>query len=189
MNIKPMNLDGSSTRKKMSLEEFYNFAASADGRWEFISGVPVALVSPSDKHQAIVAEMSGVLWQYLKDKKCQYRPGMDVKLFDDSNDIVIPDLLVFCNEDQNDGKRINGALALVVEIWSPSNKSAERYRKLTMYIEAGVGEIWEIYPEKNFARRHTAIGDGEYSEVSIPFWNIATSEYFSGLYFDLSKFL
>ena len=189
MNIKLMNLDGSSARKKMSLEEFYNFAESADGRWEFISGVPVALASPSDKHQAIVAEMSGVLWQYLKGKKCQYRPGMDVKLFNDSDDIVIPDLLVFCDGDQNDGKRINGAPTLVVEVWSPSNKAADRHGKLAMYMESGVDEIWEIYPEKNFARRHTAIGKGEYSEVSIPFWNIATSECFPGLFFDLSKFL
>ena len=189
MNVKPMNLDGSSARKKMSLEEFYDFAESADGQWEFISGAPIALAPPSYKHQAIVAEMSGVLWQYLKGKKCQSVPGMDVKLFEDSNDIVIPDLLVFCNKEQNDGKRINGAPTLVVEVWSPSNKSAERHRKLAMYMKAGVGEIWEIYPEKNFARRYTAISDGEYSEVSIPFWNIATSEYFSGLYFDLSKFL
>ena len=32
MNIKPMNLDGSSAGKKMSLEEFYTFAESANGR-------------------------------------------------------------------------------------------------------------------------------------------------------------
>ena len=147
------------------------------------------MASPSDKHQAIVAEMSGVLHQYLKGKKYQCRLGMDVKLFNDSNDIVIPDLLVFCDEEQNGDKRVNGAPTLVVEVWSPSNKAADRHGKLAMYMESGVDEIWEIYPEKNFARRHTAIGKGEYSEVSIPFWDVAASECFPSLHFELLKFL
>lgn len=184
-----MNLEGSNVMSRMTLSAFYKFAEQHDGRWEFVGGVPIALASPSSLHQDIAMGLTLAFGNFFKGKRCTPRATSDVKLFDDRDDIRIPDLMVFCDKSKDDGQKYNGAPELVVEIWSSSNRPAERHRKLADYMEAGVQEIWEVFPTEKHVRRHFLNLEGDYDETIYVFGASMESEVFRGLTFDLIDFV
>ena len=182
-------MGGDAIKRKMTLTEFYKYAEEQEGRWEFINGVPVALASPSSIHQDISMELSGILYSFFKGKRCTPRATCDVKLFNNRDDIRIPDLLVFCDKNMDDGKKLNGAPTLTIEIWSPSNRSWEQDRKRSEYKEAGVGEIWEVNPDTKSVRVWNLNMKGDYTERDFLFGSDMPSEVFKGLVFNLEDFI
>lgn len=59
-----------------------------------------------------------------------------------------PDLVIICDPGKSDGRRINGAPDLVVEVVSPSSRKRDYLIKLNKYWAAGVREYWIIDPEQ-----------------------------------------
>jgi Uma2 family endonuclease len=100
--------------------------------------------SPSERHQAVAAELFLVLAPLAKargllpryDPTALYRPGVD-------NDYRVPDQ-VFASPEVRSERGIEGAASLVVEILSPND---ETYRKLDWYAGVGVGEVLVIDPD------------------------------------------
>ena len=118
---------------------------SDEERWEIIDGEAYAMSpSPTMRHQAISRELLKQLDKYFKKKQCGvYAAPADVKLSD--YDIVQPDLLVVCNQQQLKLTHVEGPPALVVEITS-SVDSRDRVLKLHLYAASGVKEYWIMTP-------------------------------------------
>jgi len=121
-------------------------------RYEIIDGVAYAMSAPNTEHQRISMFLSGEFYSFLKGKTCQpFAAPYDVRLFyekDESDDTVVqPDLVVVCDPEKLGKEGCRGAPDLVIEILSPSNTAIEMRRKLNIYREAGVPEIWIIDPE------------------------------------------
>ncbi len=128
-------------KTKMTLEEFFAYADTVEGRLEFIDGIPILMEGPTNIHQDIVEYLNECYLTYLKNKSCKVHFGRNVKFFEDVDNIRIPDLLVLCDPSKRKDLYIDGAPDIVIEVWSKGNSQWERYQKLSEYMKAGVREI------------------------------------------------
>ncbi|MDO5104955.1 Uma2 family endonuclease [Capnocytophaga sp.] len=109
--------------------------------------------APSLRHQKISMNLSGLLWQFFKGKKCQlFSAPFDVRLpkknekGDQIHTVVQPDLCVICDENKLDERGCIGAPDLIIEILSPGNSKKEMKNKFELYQESGVEEYWIVNP-------------------------------------------
>jgi Uma2 family endonuclease len=101
--------------------------------------------APGTRHQSIALELSLHLGIFFKGKPCKpFIAPTDLKLSDE--DVVQPDLMVVCNQDQIKETHVEGAPTLVVEILSPSTQSHDRKLKMELYARSGVNEVWLVSP-------------------------------------------
>jgi Uma2 family endonuclease len=120
-------------------------------RYEVIYGDAYAMAAPTTIHQAILGGLFARLHNFLDGKRCRVFPApYDVRLFYERNEsddtVVQPDIVVICDKRKIGPEGGRGAPDVVIEIWSPSNSSAERSRKFNLYRDAGVREYWEVFP-------------------------------------------
>ena len=135
--------------RQITLEEYE--ALPPDIRAEVYDGQIRYMASPSQNHQTLLLELSGVLNAYVKKNAggCRVFPApFDVKLNDNPLIIVQPDIMIVCDKDKLDGKRCNGAPDFIIEIVSPGNQSDDYIRKLYYYKNYGVREYWIVDPAK-----------------------------------------
>ena len=165
------------------LYTYGDIMALDDGvRYELYGGVPVALASPTDRHQRVSRELFGQLWTFLRGKPCEvFSAPFDVRPFDTDDDVpeasdtvLQPDLMVVCERSKVDRHGIHGAPSLVVEILSDSTARNDRLLKYHMYEKAGVPEYWIVDPEQNTIQVHV-LDKGKYpsglvylSDATIP---------------------
>ena len=134
-------------KDKITAKEFFERVPETNELCELIGGEIVMQAAPSDLHHATTTEIFSALRDHIKSKggRCKpYHAPFDVVL-DDEN-VVQPDVFVVCNDDKRDGKRINGAPDLVIEVLS-TNRKDDLVRKLALYQEHGVREYWIVDPE------------------------------------------
>jgi len=140
-----------ATAKRTQRYTWGDYQSWDDGRrWEIVGGEAFLLAAPSTRHQRILIQLSVRFEEYFKGKRCLVFPApTDVKLSDE--DIVQPDLCVVCDPRQITLSHIEGAPTLVVEILSPSTTVLDRGRKLRLYAQSGIKEVWLITPYPWFA--------------------------------------
>ena len=121
-------------------------------RREIINGVAYAMPAPNTEHKRISTFLSGKFISFLKGKIYQlFAAPFDVRLFykedESDNTVVKPDLIVVCDPEKLGKEGCRGAPDLVIEILFPSNTAMAMRRKVNIYREAGVQEVWIIDPE------------------------------------------
>lgn len=143
-------------------------ALPEDKRAEVFGGQIYYMSSPSQVHQTLVLELSGLINNYIKAKKggCRLFPApFDVKLCDDPLTIVQPDIMVVCDKSKLDGKRCNGAPDFIIEIVSAGNPADDYIRKLYYYKNYGVREYWIVDP----SRHSVTVNYFERDILSVPY--------------------
>jgi Uma2 family endonuclease len=119
-------------------------------------------------------------------------PNVGVVLSDVSG--VIPDLLVFLNEQRDkiiSNDRLKGPPALVIEILSPGSTNVRRDRvtKRELYAKHGVPEYWIVDPQNMTLERYihqesslvlseTLVGEDSLSTTALPGFSCKVSEIF-----------
>ena len=111
--------------------------------------------APSRRHQAIIWNLTGQIWNHLKGHPCKaYSAPFDVRLpvkdrksNQQITTVLQPDICVICDLSKLDDKGCLGAPDLVIEVLSPGNAVREIDQKFNVYEESGVREYWVIYPE------------------------------------------
>jgi Uma2 family endonuclease len=140
-----------------------------DDMVEIIKG-RVFKMSPAPKkiHQKISWRLSGLLYNYLKDKKCQaFSAPFDVRLpiksikNEEIFTVVQPDICVICDLEKLDDAGCIGAPDLIIEILSKGNNKKELKNKYEVYEESGVKEYWIIHPEEQTLLVNKLV-DGKY---------------------------
>jgi len=91
---------------------------------------------------------------------------MDTTLQDTT--VVQPDILYVSGQQKNIIKddRIDGAPTLIVEITSPATRAKDSYKKLQIYLKAGVQHYWLVDPEEQ-SLHCFALRDDRYSVVAL----------------------
>lgn len=120
-----------------------------DVRAELIDGRFYDMASPSRVHQIILRELLTIINNHMKSKggSCQVYPApFAVKLFEDRDTIVEPDLSVICDNNKLTDRGCSGAPDWIIEIISPGNPGHDYVRKLNLYADAGVREYWIVDP-------------------------------------------
>lgn len=133
--------------KNYTEEDYYNLPESI--RAELIDGDIYYQAAPSRVHQEILMELSGTIRDYIKSKNgpCKVYPSpFAVKLREDKNTIVEPDISVICDRGKLTDKGCTGAPDWIIEIVSPGNSSHDYIKKLNLYADAGVREYWIVNP-------------------------------------------
>lgn len=129
-------------------EDYYNLPENT--RAELIDGsLFYNQAAPSRIHQTILMELSGTIRSYLKAKggSCRVYPApFAVRLKENRNTIVEPDISVICDPGKLTDSGCTGAPDWIIEIVSPSTASHDYVRKLNLYIDTGVREYWIIDP-------------------------------------------
>ncbi len=121
--------------RPMTADEFLAWdTLQPDCRHELIDGVPVAMTGARQQHDAVMANVFGVIWQQLRGKSCRvFSP--DVALRMPNGNVRRPDVGVHCPP--FDSNALFAATpVLVVEVLSPSTRSVDLARKL--------GEYWSV---------------------------------------------
>ena len=124
-------------------------------RWELINGHAYDMsAAPSRRHQDVLGRLFRLIADFFDGRACRvYIAPFDVRLSEDYSDdhlienVVQPDLSVFCNDDRLDDKGAVGAPDLAVEILSPSTSTKDLKTKLLLYQKFGVREYWIVDPE------------------------------------------
>ena len=131
-------------------EDYYDLPETI--RAELIDGYLIYNQSaPSRIHQTTLMELSGTIREYIKSKNgsCRVYPApFAVKLQENRNTIVEPDISVICDRNKLTERGCNGAPDWIIEIISPSNSSHDYITKLGLYADAGVREYWIVDPIK-----------------------------------------
>ncbi|MBR3458192.1 MAG: Uma2 family endonuclease [Selenomonadaceae bacterium] len=126
---------------------------------ELINGEEVLLSAASLPHLGIQRNLSRVIGNYLRGKRCRLFTEARV-VFDDKNWFQ-PDVLVICDRNKMKLNYIEGAPDFVAEVLSPTTKFRDLGIKKDTYERFGVGEYWVVDP---LARDVTVylLRDGKY---------------------------
>ena len=135
--------------KKYSVEEFYELPE--DERYELISGELYAMAEPTRIHQELVMRISNKIFNHIEANggDCRVYPGpFGVRLWEEEDTVVEPDITVVCDKNKLTKKGCTGAPDWIIEIASPSNLRHDYIDKLELYMRAGVREYWIVNPDR-----------------------------------------
>ena len=118
-----------------------------EGRWELIDGIPYAMSpAPYLKHQYIVARVWQELEENLECDDCEaYISPVDWVI--DERTVVQPDVLVTCEEVEEDAKFLRKTPQIVVEVLSLSTALKDLTTKFSLYEKEGVPYYVIINPK------------------------------------------
>ena len=167
-----------------------------DERWEIIEGVAYDMSpAPSTEHQGISFKLSGILYDFLKDKQCKaFAAPFDVRLAETKDEadeeiksVVQPDIVVICDQNKLDKRGCLGAPDITVEILSPSTSYKDQTEKLLLYEKHGIKEYWIVNPDAKYVMIYclegVKYGKPEYLTEN----DILESRALEGLKIDLSE--
>lgn len=162
-------------------------------RHEIIDGVHYVTPSPNLRHQELALRLALRLGNFLEahpELGRLYIAPLDVVL--SYHDVVEPDLL-FVGGDQTEiltPANIQGAPALVVEIFSKSTRKKDAQTKRRLYERTGVREYWLVDPELDLVQVFRRTDEGRYvraAELSAEDGHTLTTPLIAGCAIDLRE--
>jgi len=128
-------------------DDYYSLPENV--RAELIDGQFYYQAAPSRIHQKILMSVSKTIANYIDSKggSCEVYPApFAVKLNEDRETIVEPDITIICDPDKLTDRGCTGAPDFIIEIVSPSTASLDYIKKLNLYQLTGVREYWIVNP-------------------------------------------
>lgn len=159
-------------------------------RWEIIDGIPYNMSpAPNRKHQEVAGNLYGIFKNYFKNKKCKlFIAPFDVVLSEESEDVLIenvvqPDISVFCDTKKLNDKGAKGAPDFVCEILSPATRDKDFGVKAHLYMKYGVKEYWIIDPDSKTVYTTFLNKDNRFEEwITIQNSSLVSSKLFEGMH-------
>jgi Uma2 family endonuclease len=136
------------TARRYTVEEVLAFPSDGN-RYELVDGELLVTPTPRSRHQMVVSELHGRLYQYLEHRH------LEVRVLESPADIrwpgavlVQPDLFVVPAEElaAQDWSGVR-TLLLAVEVVSPSSSRYDRVTKRRVYQRHGVATYWVVDPD------------------------------------------
>lgn len=176
---------------KLTYEDFLLFPDDGK-RHELIDGEHYVTPSPNRKHQAIVVNLTGMLWSYLQEHPIGRVFAAPFDVVFSEFDIVEPDLLFIAGARQNEvltPQHVRGAPDLVVEIGSPGTRKRDETIKRRLYERFAVSEYWVIDPELDTIKIYRRTGEhyARVAELSLVQDDVLTTPLLPGLQMPLAK--
>ncbi len=163
----------------LDLNKRYTFADYLtwldDTRRELIDGfIKMMTPAPRTKHQIIASELHGIIWSFLRKKKCRvFNAPFDVRLpkngEKDSKQIftvVQPDICIICDSSKIDERGCLGAPDLIIEIAS-ENPKHDVETKFQLYQQHGIKEYWIVFPSEKTVSVFLLNEKGKYEIVGM----------------------
>ena len=163
------SIDDLDFSKTYTYADYYSWRF--EERLELIKGKIFRMSpAPTGNHQIISFNISGELYNFLKDKSCKaFAAPFDVRLVREATsdkkvkNVVQPDVCVICDlTKMADPRSCLGAPDIIVEILSPGNNKKEVKTKYDLYEEFGVKEYWMVYPSEQIMMRYVLNKEGKF---------------------------
>jgi Uma2 family endonuclease len=119
--------------KYITEDEYLEGEKDGQIRYELINGDVYAMTGASDKHNKISINMAHELLTKLKAKESScfpYSADMKVKA---NNDFFYPDVMVVCDQQENDNAYYKTNPVVIVEVLSPSTRRTDKTLKRQAY--------------------------------------------------------
>ncbi|HKY19632.1 MAG TPA: Uma2 family endonuclease [Vicinamibacterales bacterium] len=181
----------SSPGVKLTYEDYVLFPEDGK-RHELIDGEHYVTPTPIRKHQAIVTNLSGLIWSYLQQHPIGRVYGAPLDVILSNHDVVEPDLLYISNDRAQrlePSPWVKGAPDLTVEVGSPSTRRRDETIKKRIYERFGVQEYWIVDPDIDSIKVFRRIND-RYERVAELFLendDVLTTPLLPGLELKLAK--
>ena len=134
-------------------KELYNeddyYSVPEGVRVELIDGRIYYQAASNRIHQKVLNVINNMIYNYTRSRNglCEVYPApFAVKLYEDRETIVEPDISVICDQEKLTDRGCNGAPDWIIEVVSPGNPENDYIRKLNLYKDAGVREYWFVNP-------------------------------------------
>ncbi len=127
----------SLTKPFVTPEEYLAAERKAEFKSEYFNGEVFAMSGASRRHNLLLSQLHGLVWQHLRGERClPFLSDMRV-LVQPSGLYAYPDLSVVCEEPEFSDAQADALLnpALIVEILSPSTEAYDRGKKARLYRE------------------------------------------------------
>lgn len=123
-----------AVRKKMTVEEFFQWQLGQDRNYELVDGVPVltvkAMTGATSRHDTVTVNTIILLGNQLRGKPCRPRTSdQSVRTFRGTRR---PDISVECGRPDDRAMAVDEP-RVVIEILSPSTTRYDRFQKLEEY--------------------------------------------------------
>ena len=122
-------------KTKLTPAEYLEFERKSEERHEYFDGEIYAMSGAKRNHNKIVGNLSGLIWQHLKGKDCEFYPT-DMRVFVPATGLyTYPDLVVVCGEPQFQDNTFDTLLnpVLLIEVLSDSTEGYDRGKKFQHY--------------------------------------------------------
>ena len=122
-------------KKRISPKEYLKFERASEEKHEYLNGHVFAMSGAKRNHNKLVANLSGLLWQDLKSKDCEFYPN-DMRVFVPKTGLyTYPDLVVVCGEPKFQDTIPDTLLnpVLLIEVLSDSTEGYDRGKKFQHY--------------------------------------------------------
>lgn len=117
--------------KPVSFEEYLAFEEKAQIKHELVDGILYAMAGASDRHNRVLMNIAGHLWQAARKGPCRVYAN-DMKLKVDRLTGYYPDVMVVCDPDDNE-TYYKKSPCLIVEVLSKGTEGSDRREKLHKY--------------------------------------------------------
>ena len=115
----------------LSVEEYLEFEQRASVRHEYVAGTLYALTGVTKRHNLIVNNLVGHLWNASRGTSCRVY-SESVKMRPADNLFYYPDVMVACHDEEGD-PLFETAPCLLVEVLSDSTAHIDKREKLIAY--------------------------------------------------------
>ena len=123
------------SKQKISIEEYLEMENASIEKHEYYKGEVFAMSGAKVPHNTISSNLSGILYNKLKGKKCKPY-GSDQRIHIQSNTLfTYPDISIICGEiitlNNDDYNVLNPSV--IIEVLSKSTKNYDRGEKFKLY--------------------------------------------------------
>ena len=172
----------------ISAEEFDRLSQESELRLEYLDGEVIELSTPRPIHNQIAKRLVALLDRHVISNSSGLVFWSDEFRLNERRR-VIPDV-AFMMAPKHQLVDLNRTPIdiipdLTIEVISPSETALDVERKITAYLEAGVSEVWTVYPEAQHVYIHWSntsklLKAGDLVESALlPGWSCPVSEIFS----------
>ena len=131
-NLEPMTMD---TFNKLEQQDHLTY--------ELIDGIVLMSPRPNIDHQRIQSVLLYKIAAFLDGNQCHVISETEIEL---EEQVVVPDLFVYCDDISKYEQRYKGVPLIVIEILSKSTAFTDLNRKNHLYQRLGVREYWVVSP-------------------------------------------
>ncbi len=122
-------------KRKLTPEEYLEIERKAEYKSEYFDGEIFAMAGARRNHNKIVGNLTGLVWQNLKGKDCEFYPS-DMRVFVPKSGLyTYPDVVVVCGEPKFQDNVFDTLLnpTLLIEVLSETTESYDRGKKFQHY--------------------------------------------------------
>jgi Uma2 family endonuclease len=139
------------TTKLLTAQDLWNMGDTGN-KYELIRGELVEVTPPNVTHGGLMVTIARLIGNYAKDHRHGklYAGDVGVVIEHDPDTVLGPDLSFYVADRVPTVEPVYFQTPpdLTIEIVSPSNSAREIERKIGMYLEFGVRQVWIVYPGK-----------------------------------------